>query len=210
MRRSMLKNPLRAKPPCTENRSFTSSSEMYEAFGSARAGRPTMTSGVTDIARASRSKREGRGSELLTLARPAAALEATPNTRLEAAKLAKYGIQTPFGPAFQSSAPAALQVRTHVANGGTIYRVGTTNKSTTAEAQFWAPEHPSTPGFAKKYGIPEDNVKAMNFIAAATVKPGVDFITREAPGVGENTGNGIEIVVPEGGVLMKSFSHKGK
>ena len=77
-------------------------------------------------------------------------------------------------------------------------------------AQFWAVEHPSTPGFAKKYGIPEENVKNLNFIERATLKPGTTFVTREAPGIAENTGGSIEVVVSEGGVVMKSFSHSGK
>lgn len=44
--------------------------------------------------------------------------------------------------------------------------------SQAAEAQFGALEHPSTPGFAQRYGIPEENVKNLNFIEAGTLKPG--------------------------------------
>lgn len=116
------------------------------------------------------------------------------------------GVITPYGPALQSSDAVAIAARTQVENGATLYRVGTTGKSQAAEAQFWALEHPSTPGFAQRYGIPAENVQNLNFIEAATLKPGTTFVTRPAPGVGTNVGGGIEVVVPEGGVQMKWFS----
>jgi hypothetical protein len=40
----------------------------------------------------------------------------------------------------------------------------------------------------------------------ASLKPGTPFITRPAPGIGENVGGGIEVVVPSGVVQMKWFS----
>lgn len=99
-----------------------------------------------------------------------------------------------------------MAARTQVENGATLYRVGTTGKSGAAEAQFWALEHPSTPGFAQRYGIPAENIKDLNFFEAATLKPGVSFVTRPAPSVGANSGGIIEVVVPPGSVQMEWFS----
>jgi hypothetical protein len=115
-------------------------------------------------------------------------------------------VVTPYGDALQSTSIKALAARGEVQNGATLYRVGTTGKSQATEAQFWALEHPSTPGFAERYGIPPENVKNFNFIEAATLKSGTTFVTRRAPGVGTNAGGGIEVVVPQGGVQMKWFS----
>ena len=117
-------------------------------------------------------------------------------------------VVTPYGSALQSTDTAALAARSQVEKGATLYRVGTTGKSQAVEAQFWALEHPSTPGFAERYGIPAENVKNLNFIEASTLKPGTTFVTRPAPGVGTNGGGGIEVVVPQGGVQMKWFSSK--
>jgi LysM repeat protein len=116
------------------------------------------------------------------------------------------GVNTPYGPAFQSTDSAAIAARAQVESGATLYRVGTSGKSQAAEAQFWALEHPNTPGFAQRYGIPVENVQNINFIEAATLNPGTTFITRPSPGVGTNVGGGIEVVVPKGGVQMKWFS----
>ena len=44
-------------------------------------------------------------------------------------------------------------------------------RSEAAEAQFWSLEHPLSPGFAQRYGIPPGNVTNANFIEAATLKP---------------------------------------
>jgi len=95
-----------------------------------------------------------------------------------------------------------------VENGATLYRVGTTGKSQAAEAQFWALEHPTTYGFAQRYGIPAENVDKFNFIQSATLRPGTSFATRSAPGIGDNVGGGIEVVVPSGGLQMKWFNSK--
>ncbi len=115
-------------------------------------------------------------------------------------------ISTPYGPAKQAKTKAALAARTQVEEGAIVYRLGTTGKSAGPEGQFWALEHPLTPGFASRYGIPPGNVTRANFIEMATVKDGIDFITREAPGVGAHVGGGIEVVVPSGGVRLKAFS----
>jgi hypothetical protein len=54
-------------------------------------------------------------------------------------------------------------------------------------------------------GIPQANVVNANFIESAVLRPGTPFVTRVAPPVGGNLGGGIEVVVPEGGVIMRSF-----
>ena len=117
-------------------------------------------------------------------------------------------VETPYGPALQSNAAAALVARIQVEQGVTLYRVGTMGKSQAAEAQFWSLENPNTLDYAQRYGIPAENVQNANFIETAILKPGTTFITRPAPGVGSNVGGGIEVVVPSGGVTMKFFSTK--
>ena len=117
-------------------------------------------------------------------------------------------VETPYGPAVQSDAPKALAARADVENGSTFYRTGTLGKSQAAEAQFWALENPNSAGYASRYGIPQENIENANFIETAVLKPGTPFITRPAPGIGENIGGGIEVVVPENGVSMKYFGTK--
>jgi len=78
-------------------------------------------------------------------------------------------------------------------------------RSAGPEAQFWSLEMPQSAGFARRMGIPAKNVAHADFHESAILKPGHPFITREAPGVGENTGGGIEVVVPEGGIEMRYF-----
>ena len=142
---------------------------------------------------------------------PATAETATA-TETAAASAAGGGvpnIKTPYGPAVQSPSGAAIAARAQVTEGATLYRVGTSGKSQTTGAQFWALEHPSSPGFAARYGIPAENVANANFIQTATVKSGTDFVTRVAPAVGANPGGGIEVVVGEGGLFLDGFSHFG-
>ena len=118
-------------------------------------------------------------------------------------------MRTPYGIAGQGADAASLAARADVAGGARIWRVGTTGRSNAADAQFWSLEHPSTPGFAERYGIPPENVLQTDFIGSAVVPPGTPFVTRQAPGVGSNSGGGIEVVVPEGSVTMCGFSITG-
>jgi hypothetical protein len=115
-------------------------------------------------------------------------------------------VGTPYGAANQSDSPTALAARTKVKNGSTLYRMGTTGRSETSGAQFWALEHPSTPGYAGRYGIPQENIDNSNFIMTAKLKPGGDFVTRPVPEIGNNPGGGIEVVVPSDGVNIITFS----
>ncbi len=102
-----------------------------------------------------------------------------------------------------------MAARAQVESGAQLYRVGTTLKSETTGAQFWALEHPSTPGFAARYGIPAENVANLDFFESATLRPGSSFVTRFAPGVGENLGGGLEVVGPAGGFDFTGFSYFG-
>ena len=114
-------------------------------------------------------------------------------------------VDTPYGPALQSNAPEALAARKQVQSGVTLYRAGTMGKSQAAEAQFWSLEHPDSPGYAQRYGIPQENIANANFIETGVLKPGTPFVTRAAPAVGSNPGGGIEVVTPAHGVRLKSF-----
>jgi hypothetical protein len=119
-------------------------------------------------------------------------------------------IATPYGPALQGTSEAAISARAGVEAGRPLYRLGKTNQSEAGEAQFWALEHPATPGFASRHGIPPENASGYNFVEKGHLREGVPFITREAPPVGTNLGEGIEVVVPPGGARLDGFSHLGE
>jgi hypothetical protein len=104
----------------------------------------------------------------------------------------------------QSRVPSAVDAIGQVDAGAPVYRTGTIGRSQTAEAQFWALEHPSTPGYASRYGIPQENVDNADFIEQGQVVG--PFITRPAPGIGDNVGGGIEVVTDPGGVDLNWFS----
>jgi filamentous hemagglutinin len=118
-------------------------------------------------------------------------------------------ISTPYGAADQGLDAASVAARSQIENGATVYRIGTTGRSAGPEGQFWSLEHPSTPGYASRYGLPAENVANADFIESAVLTPGSPFITRAAPGIGDNVGGGIEVVVNPGGVTMCGFSYLG-
>lgn len=72
--------------------------------------------------------------------------------------------------------------------------------------QFWALEHPNTPGYASRYGIPPENIANSDFIMTGQLKPGSEFITRPAPPVGSNAGGGIEVVTQSDGIKIVTFN----
>jgi filamentous hemagglutinin len=78
-------------------------------------------------------------------------------------------------------------------------------KSQAGEAQFWSLEHPDSPGYAQRYGIPQENIVNANFLGTGVLKSDTPFVTRPAPQVGSNSGGGIEVVTPAHGVRLKSF-----
>lgn len=143
------------------------------------------------------------------------AVDAAPSTgRIAAEVLAtrthRYQIATDYGMAVQDFSAASLAARESVANGARLYRIGTTGRSATTDAQFWALENPlvDPSEFAARYGIPAENVAKWDFVETATLKPGTEFITRPAPAAPGSAfgGGGIEAVVPKGGVELQSFS----
>src|SRR6202008_4077566 len=73
------------------------------------------------------------------------------------------GIATPYGVAQQAGDAASLAARSQVEAGASLYRFGTTGRSQTAEAQFWALEHPLSAGYGNRYGIPAENIANANF-----------------------------------------------
>ena len=119
---------------------------------------------------------------------------------------AKIRIETPFGEAYQSLTKESIIVKLKVEKGAKIYRLGTRGTSQTGKnAQFWSFENPNTPGYGKRYGIPQENIENSNFIETATTKPNSVFITRPAPPSpdGLNPGGGIEIVLPKDSVIIE-------
>ncbi len=112
-------------------------------------------------------------------------------------------VKTNYGYALQSFDESALLMRDYVVNGGHLYRGGTLGRSAAAEGQFWAAEHPSTPGYPDRYGV---DFSKMEFIERGSVIPGTEFITRPAPGLNGNRGGGIEVVTPAFGVKLDAFS----
>jgi filamentous hemagglutinin len=127
----------------------------------------------------------------------------------EAAEEAIASVDTPYGPAIQSASQPAMEARSLVRAGVPLYRIGTLGRSQAADAQFWSLEHPASPGFAGRYGIPPENVANYDFVEQGQLMEGTPFITRTAPAVGANPGGGIEAVVPPGGVDLNWFSILG-
>jgi len=125
-------------------------------------------------------------------------------------------INTPYGYAKQSAAKEALTIRSEILKGGKkLYRLGTNGKSAPPNvAQFWSAEDPRTDSadYARKYGIPLENVIHADYIVEGFVKDTTQFITREsppAPGQTTSTG-GIEVVVPPGGVTVVNTTNLKK
>jgi hypothetical protein len=81
---------------------------------------------------------------------------------------------------------------------------GDNRKSEAADPQFWALEHPLSPGFAARYGIPPATVGKFDLIEIANLKSGSRFKTRPAPGTGSNPGRGIKVVVPPKGINLNN------
>ena len=130
---------------------------------------------------------------------------------LNSAKNAKP-VLTPYGEAVQELSKEAIVARNHVAEGQRIYKLGKTGSSNTGrQSQYWSLEHPSTPGYGSRHGIPAVHVDEANFMETAVIKPDTPFVTRRAPPSpdGVNAGGGIEVVVPENGVVIQSHNHFG-
>jgi len=111
-------------------------------------------------------------------------------------------IKTPYGDAFQSTSKEALQLRKYVDDGGELYRGGTFGRSNVTDAQFWAPENPLNPGYAEKYGV---DFSKTDYIIGGRQMQGGHYITRPAPGLGNNAGGGLEIVNNPNSVRLDFF-----
>ncbi len=121
-------------------------------------------------------------------------------------------IPTGYGYAYQSFNPKYFRARQAVKDGKGMYRAGTRPTETSRgskgiEGQFWAVEEsPNMPTYAIKYGIPEANVKNIDFAIEGKLKPNEAFITRPAPGLGQNPGGGLEVVTNSGAVALTNPS----
>jgi hypothetical protein len=117
----------------------------------------------------------------------------------------KVVVATHVGPAEQEFTKAALEVKAIIlTQDANIFRIGTRGRSMTGkQAQFWALEHPKSPGYGGKYGIPQGNFAEADFIEVGKIKAGTPFVTRGAPKFGNSRGGAIEIVVPEGAVILQ-------
>ncbi|MEM0942021.1 MAG: hypothetical protein AAGI25_19860, partial [Bacteroidota bacterium] len=117
-------------------------------------------------------------------------------------------IKTPYEEVAQSLSKSAMD---QVDEGADLFRIGTFGKSNTVEAQFWSLENPASitniDDFAKKYGIPAENLREGKFfVQQGQIKPGANFVTREAPGIGSNTGGAIEVVTDPNSVKIETFN----
>ena len=115
------------------------------------------------------------------------------------------------GWATQSKTQLAKETFDQVKSSRKVYRLGALNKSQTGEAQYWSSENPfdfpSVWEYAKKYGIPEENLIGDNvFFEVGLIPDYVPYITREAPAFGINGGGAIEVVLPIKGVKLENFN----
>jgi len=118
---------------------------------------------------------------------------------------APKSVGTPYGTAVQDTSAAALRLRSEVAAGRPIFRGGNFPKSAGSDAQFFSPENPLSPGFADRVGAGNLGSKTPDFIMGGRVRPGGNFITRPAPGLGANKGGALEIVNEPGAVQFDFF-----
>ena len=121
----------------------------------------------------------------------------------EASSRIKLKIETPYGLAYQENSKEAKIIREAVEQGCELYRGGTLGRSKTVDAQFWATENPLLPGYADKYGV---DFTQLDYIIKGRLKPNSEFVTRTAPGLGNNAGGGIEVVTTPFGVKIESFN----
>jgi len=98
-----------------------------------------------------------------------------------------------------------LGARAAVEDGATIYRQGSFGVQQTDQAQFWAMDNPaSTPNFTEGYGTPSSNT--AEWYMQGHVPADEPFITRSAPGIGNNAGGNIETVTAPGAVRIDAFT----
>lgn len=76
-------------------------------------------------------------------------------------------------------------------------------KGSVTDAQFWSYENPIQPDYADKYGVAFSN---PDYIIEGTIRSGAEYITRSAPGLGNNSGGAIEVVVNPNSINLTSFT----
>jgi hypothetical protein len=114
-------------------------------------------------------------------------------------------ISTPHGPAIQSIAIEAKTTFGQIRSGSPVYRQGTIGTQHTTNAQYWSLQNPTvTKGYSNKMGMPNGG-SGEPWIMKGSVKPSSKVITREAPGIGKNTGGDIEAVTQPEGVAIDWF-----
>lgn len=111
------------------------------------------------------------------------------------------------GVAVQDISYEALAARQAIEEGATLYKLGTVEKNIGgSQAQFWSLENPIlNPNYANDYGLPFNTTP--DFLQTGVLKPGANFITRPAPGLGINNGGMIEAVIEENGVLLQGYHY---
>ena len=132
------------------------------------------------------------------------AADAVPQLEGPRIKIPKY-LEADRGSAVQEWSPEAVTAKASVEQGATLYRIGAMGRSEAAEGQYWSLEKPTAANFLAKFGIPNSNAAVPDFYETAIIKPGAEFITRVAPGVGSNPGGSIEVVVDPGEVKMTGW-----
>jgi hypothetical protein len=119
--------------------------------------------------------------------------------------VAAKSIPTPQGPAIQSMTAEAQAALRQAQSGAPVYRGGGLGTQRAAEGQYWSFQNPaSTPGYANRMGMPGTGA-GEPFIMGGRVNPSSPFITREAPGIGNNLGGSVEAVTQPGGVTIDWF-----
>jgi len=118
---------------------------------------------------------------------------------------AAKSIATPQGPAIQSMTAEAQVALRQALSGAPVYRAGGLGTQRAAEGQYWSFQNPaSTPGYANRMGMPGTGA-GVPFIMGGRVNPSSPFITREAPGIGNNLGGSVEAVTQPGDVTIDWF-----
>lgn len=143
----------------------------------------------------------GSSDELADAARKAESLDAAVNSTSGITETTQM-ISTPYGDAFQDFSNDALRIREYVDEGGELYRGGKIGRSNTADAQFWAPETPFSASYGKNYGV---DFSELEFVMGGKLKEGQEFITRGAPGLGNNPGGAIEVVTDPNAIKIDFF-----
>lgn len=119
--------------------------------------------------------------------------------------VAAKSIATPQGPAIQSMTAEAQAALRQAQSGAPVYRAGGLGTQRAAEGQYWSFQNPaSTPGYANRMGMPGTGA-GEPFIMGGRVNLSSPFITREAPGIGNNLGGSVEAVTQPGGVSIDWF-----